>query len=97
MRMFVLVFLASLSLTLGMVGAASAAPSPDHYPSNPNACVRYSSTSANTAYQGEDAAKYRDQQARGEEYTAGGTYVPAGEQGRRDDVQNIFAECEAGE
>lgn len=91
MRKFVLVVVASLSLTLGMVGSASAAPS--NFPTNPKACVGYSSTSANAAYQSEDPDKYRSDQARGESYLG----LPAGERGRQDDVQNIRSGGQCGE
>lgn len=87
MRKFVLVVVAALSLTLGMFGSASAAPS--NFPENPKACVGHSSTTANAQFQSEDPDKYRSDQARGE-------YVPgqgAGEQGRKDDVQRIFNGC----
>ncbi len=93
MRKFVLVLLASLSLMLGLVGSAMAAPSAEHYPSNPNACVGYSSTSANFVYQGEDPDKYRSDQAHGDYPTEG-----AGEQGRKDDIRWIWSvsDCDRG-
>jgi hypothetical protein len=65
---------------------ASAAPS--NYPENPNACVGYSSTTANTVYQDADPAKFRDEQAHGAANPGGGS-----EQGRQDDIQGIFANC----
>ena len=91
MRKFVLILLASLSLTLGVVGTASATPQEANYPSNPNACVGASSTKANAVFKGDDPAKFRDEQARGEAYL--GDPNTAGERGRQDDVQAI-QECE---
>jgi hypothetical protein len=57
------VILGSL-LFLGVSVSAGAAPT--HYPTNPNACVGASSTSANAAYQAEDPDKYRSDQAHGQ-------------------------------
>ena len=83
MRKFMLIVVASLSLTLGLFGSASAAPS--HFPENPKACVGHSSTTANAAYQSQDPDKFRADQAHGE-------YGTDNQQGRRDDVQDIFNE-----
>ena len=71
--------LLGLSITLGAVGVASADPSPDHYPTNPNACVGNSSTSANHDYQDADPDKLRSDQAREDD----------GQLGRADEVAAI--------
>ena len=83
MRKFVLVVVASMSLTLGMIGSASAAPS--NFPENPKACVGHSSTTANAMFQSEDADKYRSEQVRG-------MYESDTQRGRKDNVQDIFDE-----
>jgi hypothetical protein len=93
MRKFVLVCLASLSLSLGLVGSASATPSPENYPTNPNACIGRSTVGANAIFKDADPAKFRDEQARGETYLG----VPAGEPGRRDDIANARADHGCGE
>jgi hypothetical protein len=49
-------------LTLGIGVTASAAPS--NFPTNPNACVGISSTTANVTFQDVDPSKFRSMQAR---------------------------------
>ena len=68
---------------------ASAAPS--NYPENPHACVGYSSTTANTVYQGSDPAKYRDEQAQRRVRIL----AAAASRGDRTTYQGIFDGCEA--
>ena len=82
MRKALLILFASLSLTLGIAGTASAEPS--NFPTNPNACRGNSATTANAAFQDIDSAKFRDEQARGE-----AVFGVTGEQGRKDDVRAI--------
>jgi hypothetical protein len=64
-----------LAITLTTVGTAAADPS--NFPTNPNACVGNSSTTANVAYQ--DPDKERSDQARQDD----------GQPGRADSVANI--------
>jgi hypothetical protein len=80
------VLLGSL-MFLGVCGSIGAAPS--HYPTNPNACVGASSTSANAAYQAEDPDKYRSDQAHGQGYDLG-------RPGRADAVSQIPQCLDAG-
>jgi hypothetical protein len=67
----------ALTLTLGTAAATMAAPS--NYPTNPNACVGTSSTTANAAFQSVDPDKFRSDQARQED----------GQPGRADSVAQI--------
>jgi hypothetical protein len=57
-------------------------PAPSNYPTNPNACVGASSTSANAQYQAEDPDKYRSDQAHGQR-------DDLGRPGRADSVSQI--------
>lgn len=67
----------ALSLTFGLAGASMAAPS--NYPTNPNACVGNSSTTANAIFQSSDPDKFRSDQAREDD----------GQPGRADSVAAI--------
>jgi hypothetical protein len=88
MKRYALSLVAAVVLGLSVASAASAAPT--NPPQNPNACVGRSSTTANAMFQDLDPDKFRSEQARGETFLG----VPAGERGRRDDVNAIFANCE---
>jgi len=74
--------LAGGAMTMPLI--ASAAPS--NFPDNPNACVGYSSTTANAQFQTLDPDKFRADQAHGD-------WGPFNEQGRRDDV-NAIPQCD---
>ena len=73
------VLLGSL-MFLGVSGSIGAAPS--NYPTNTNACVGASSTTANAQFQAEDPDKYRSDQAHGQGYDLG-------RPGRADSVSQI--------
>lgn len=65
---------------LGVSGSIGAAPS--HFPTNPNACVGASSTTANAQFQSADPDKYRSDQAHGQ-------LDDLGRPGRADSVSQI--------
>jgi hypothetical protein len=88
MKRYALSLVGAVVLGLSVAGAASAAPT--NFPENPNACVGFSSTTANAAFQDLDPDKFRSEQARGEEFLG----LAGGERGRQDDVNDIFAGCE---
>jgi len=70
------------ALLLGSIAGAAAAPS--NPPTNPQACVGTSSTTANTAFQALDPDKFRSDQAR----------LDDGQPGRADSV-NAIPQCQA--
>ena len=68
------------ALLFGSIVGAAAAPST--FPTNPQACVGTSSTTANEAFQSADPSKFRSTQARRDD----------GQPGRADDV-NAIPQC----
>ena len=66
-------------VVVGAVMAMSAFSAPSNFPTNPNACVGNSSTTANAVYQSSDPDKFRSDQARADD----------GQPGRADSVANI--------
>ncbi|MBA2277704.1 MAG: hypothetical protein H0W06_08045 [Chloroflexia bacterium] len=74
----------ALSFTLGTVGVIGAEPS--NFPTNPEACVGTSSTTANVAFQEVDPDKLRSDQARADD----------GQPGRADSVA-VIPQCVASE
>ena len=70
----------AVSFLLGTAGEIGAEPTND--PTNPNACVGTSSTSANRAFQAQDPDKFRGDQARADD----------GQPGRADAVA-VIPQC----
>ena len=65
MKRSLVAFAFAAIVTLGLGAGASAAP--NNYPTNLNACVGTSLTTANTAFQSTDPDKFRSDQARADD------------------------------
>ena len=72
-------------LVVGGVGGHAAFAEPSNFPTNPEACVGNSSTTANVVYQSIDPSKFRSTQARADDGTPG-----------RADSVAVIPQCVAG-